>query len=53
MKFDLAMTYLNEIAYLFAVCDHHAFKNGVFNRLASADLYKIPKNSIAIVINFS
>ena len=35
------MTYLNEIAYLFAVCDHCAFQNAAIYRPASADLYKI------------
>ncbi|ERJ29130.1 hypothetical protein ATCC51561_1595 [Campylobacter concisus ATCC 51561] len=37
------MTCLNEIVYLFLVCDHHAFNNGAIYRPASADLYKSPK----------
>jgi len=42
------MTYLNEIVYLFAVCNHHAFNNVTIYRPASADLCKIPETTLPL-----
>jgi len=42
------MTYLNEIAYLFAVCDHYVFNKVAIYRPASADLCKSHKTALPL-----
>jgi len=42
------MTYLNEIVYLFAVCDHYVFNKVAIYRPASADLYKITETTLPL-----